>query len=56
VDLFNGQVASNQEDAWLLSGAVRENPTEAIANLRAAVRYLASLENVNASQIASLVG
>lgn len=54
VDLFNGQVASNQEDAGLLSGTVRENPTEAIANLRAAVRYLASLENVNASQISSL--
>jgi carboxymethylenebutenolidase len=54
--LFNGQVASNQEDAGLLSGAVRENPTEAIANLRAAVRYLASLENVYASQMASLVG
>lgn len=54
VDLFNGQFASNQEDAGQLSGAVRENPTEAIANLRAAVRYLASLENVNASQISSL--
>ena len=54
VDLFNGQVASNQEDAGQLSGAVRENPTEAIANLRAAVRYLASLDNVNASQISSL--
>jgi len=56
VDLFNGQVASNQEDAGLLSGTVRENPTEAIANLCAVVRYLASLKNVNASQIASLVG
>lgn len=54
VDLFNGQVASNQEDAGLLSGTVRENPTEALANLRTAVRYLASLENVNASQISSL--
>jgi carboxymethylenebutenolidase len=54
VDLFNGQVASNQEDAGQLSGAVRENPTEAIANLRAAVRYLASLDNVDASQISSL--
>ncbi len=54
VDLFNGQVASNQEDAGLLSGAVRKNPTEAIANLQAAVRYLAALENVNASQISSL--
>jgi carboxymethylenebutenolidase len=54
VDLFNGQVATSQEYAGLLSGAVRENPTEAIANLRAAVRYLASLENVNPSQISSL--
>lgn len=54
VDLFNGQVASNQEDAGLLSGTVRENPTEALANLRTALRYLASLENVNASQISSL--
>lgn len=54
VDLFNGRVASNQEDAGQLSGSVRENPTEAIANLRAAVRYLASLDNVDASQISSL--
>jgi carboxymethylenebutenolidase len=54
VDLFNGRVASNQEDAGQLSGAVRENPTEAITNLRAAVRYLASLDNVDASQISSL--
>ncbi|MPZ05688.1 MAG: dienelactone hydrolase family protein [Nitrososphaeraceae archaeon] len=54
VDLFNGQVASNQEEAGPLSGAVRDNPAEAIANLRAAVRYLASLKNVNASMISSL--
>lgn len=54
VDLFNGQEASTQEDARLLSGSVRENPAEAIANLQAAVRYLASLENVDASRISSL--
>jgi carboxymethylenebutenolidase len=54
VDLFDGQVASTQEDARLLSEAVRENPAEAIANLQAAVRYLASLENVDASRISSL--
>lgn len=54
VDLFNGQVALTQEDAGLLSGAVRENPAEAIANLQAAVRYLASLENADASRISSL--
>jgi carboxymethylenebutenolidase len=54
VDLFNGQVASNQEEAGPLSGAVRDNPAEAITNLRAAVSYLASLENVDASMISSL--
>jgi carboxymethylenebutenolidase len=54
VDLFNGQVASSQEEAGPLSGAVRDNPVEAIANLRAAVSYLASLENVDASMISSL--
>ena len=54
VDLFNGRVAMNQEDARLLSGEVRDNPEEAISNLQAAVRYLASLENVDASRIASL--
>jgi carboxymethylenebutenolidase len=36
------------------AGAVRENPSEAISNLQAAVRYLGSLESVNASRIASL--
>ena len=54
VDLFNGRVAMNQEDARLLSGEVRDNPEEAISNLQAAVRYLANLENVDASRIASL--
>ena len=37
-----------------LVGSVRENPSEAIANLQAAVRYLGSLESVNSSRIASL--
>lgn len=54
VDLFNGQVALTQEDAGVLSGTVRENPAEAISNLQSAVRYLASLENVDASRISSL--
>jgi carboxymethylenebutenolidase len=38
----------------LLSGEVRDNPEEAVSNLQAAVRYLANLENVDASRIASL--
>ena len=47
VDLFNGTVAANPEEAGQLAGGVRDNPSNAIANLQSAVRYLASLENVN---------
>lgn len=54
VDLFNGTVAANPEEAGQLAGAVRDNPSNAISNLQSAVRYLASLENVNSSRIASL--
>lgn len=54
VDLFNGTVAGNPEEAGQLAGAVRDNPSGAIANLQSAVRYLASSENVNSSRIASL--
>jgi len=53
-DMFNGQVATTPDQAMKFSGAVRENPSEAISNLQAAVRYLGSLENVNASRIGSL--
>ncbi|MGC1132827.1 MAG: dienelactone hydrolase family protein [Nitrososphaeraceae archaeon] len=53
-DMFNGQVATTPDQAMQFSGAVRENPSEAISNLQAAVRYLGSLENVNASRIGSL--
>jgi carboxymethylenebutenolidase len=53
-DLFNGTVAANPEEAGQLAGAVGDNPSNAIANLQSAVRYLASLENVNSSRIASL--
>jgi carboxymethylenebutenolidase len=53
-DMYNGQVATTPDQAMQLSGAVRENPSEAISNLQAAVRYLGSLENVNASRIGSL--
>lgn len=54
VDLFNGTVATTPEQARQLASSVRDNPSNAIANLQAAVRYLASLENVNSSRIASL--
>jgi carboxymethylenebutenolidase len=53
-DMYNGQVATTPDQAMQLAGSVRENPSEAIANLQAAVRYLGSLEGVNSSRIASL--
>ncbi len=54
VDLYNGQVANTTELAQSLVSKVRENPSQSINNLQHAVRYLASLENVNSSKIASL--
>lgn len=53
-DMYSGQVATTPDQAMQLVGSVTENPSEAIANLQAAVRYLGSLENVNSSRIASL--
>lgn len=53
-DLFNGSVAVNPEEAGQLASVVRDNPSNAITNLQSAVRYLASLEGVNSSRIASI--
>jgi carboxymethylenebutenolidase len=53
-DMYGGQVATTADQAMQLVGSVRDNPSEAIANLQAAVGYLSSLENVNPSRIASL--
>ena len=54
VDLYNGQVANTTESAQNLVSKVRENPSESVNNLQHALKYLASLENVNPSKIASL--
>jgi carboxymethylenebutenolidase len=55
VDLFNGEVVTNnQERSGELTGAIRENPDVAIQNMKGAVNYLKSLDNVNSSKIASL--
>jgi carboxymethylenebutenolidase len=54
VDLYNGQVANTPDTAQNLVSKVRDNPSESINNLQHAVKYLASLENVNSSKIASL--
>jgi carboxymethylenebutenolidase len=54
VDLYNGTAATDSSRASELSASVRNNPSGAIANMKSAVSYLSSLENVNASRIASL--
>jgi carboxymethylenebutenolidase len=54
VDLFNGEVTTNQTRASELSQSVRNNPNVAISNLQGAVKYLTSLPNVNPDKIASL--
>jgi carboxymethylenebutenolidase len=54
VDLYNGTVATDSTSAKELSSSVGNNPSAAIANMQSAVSYLSSLENVNASRIASL--
>jgi carboxymethylenebutenolidase len=54
VDLFNGEVTTDQKRASELSQSIRNNPDPAISNLKSAVEYLASLPNVNPDKIASL--
>jgi carboxymethylenebutenolidase len=54
VDLFNGEVTTDQKRASELSQAIRDNPDPAITNLKSAVKYLASLSNVNPEKVASL--
>src|SRR5919109_3317771 len=54
VDLFQGQVTADPNRARELSSAVRNNPALAIENMKSAVNYLTSLQNVNASRIASI--
>jgi carboxymethylenebutenolidase len=53
VDLF-GEVTADPNRARELSSAVRNNPGPAIENMKSAVRYLGTLDNVNASRIASI--
>jgi carboxymethylenebutenolidase len=46
VDLFDGQVADNPDDARKYSGQVRDNMKNAIVHLQSAVSFLKSNENV----------
>ena len=54
VDLFQGQVTADPNQARELSSFVRNNPGIAIENMKSAIAYLSSLQNVNASRIASI--
>ena len=54
VDLFQGQVTADPNRARELSSDVRNNPGVAIENMKSAVAYLSSLQNVDASRIASI--
>jgi len=54
VDLFKGQTATNNDQARLLSTSVRSNQSEAINNLRSAVKYISSLPFVDPTRIASI--
>jgi carboxymethylenebutenolidase len=54
VDLFNGEVTTDQKRASELTQSIRNNPAVAIENLKSAVEYLTTLPNVNSEKIASL--
>ena len=54
VDLFSGEVTTDQNRASELTQAIRDNPNIAIANLKSAITYLNSLPHVNPDKIASL--
>lgn len=54
VDLFKGEVTTDRNRSSELTQYIRDNPNIATANLQSAVKYLASLPNVNAEKIASL--
>jgi carboxymethylenebutenolidase len=54
VDLFKGEVTTDRNRSSELTQAVRENQDIATANLKSAVKYVASLPNVNAEKIVSL--
>ena len=54
VDLYNGKVAADPNEAGKLVQSVRINQENAITNLKAAVKYVSSLPIVDKSKIASI--
>ena len=54
VDLFDGKVGKDANEARELSSKVRNNHIVAINNMKAAVQYLKNLDNVDDDKIASM--
>ncbi|MBI1935599.1 dienelactone hydrolase family protein [Candidatus Woesearchaeota archaeon] len=54
VDMFDGKVGKDANEARELSSKVRNNPGEAIRNAKAAVEFLKKEENVDKDYIASI--
>ena len=54
VDLYDGKVGKNSTEAGQLAGKVRNNLPGAIANMKAAVKYLKNMDNVDDNKIASM--
>jgi len=54
VDLYNGKVASNPNEAMELVNKARDNQNESNSNLLAAVKYLKTLDYINQTKVASL--
>ena len=54
VDLFEGKVGKDANEARELTTKVRNNPSGAISNMKAAVEYLKNQNNVDKNKIASM--
>lgn len=54
VDLFKGEVTTDRNRSSELTQYVRDNQDMATANLKSAIKYLTSLQNVNPDKIVSL--
>lgn len=54
VDLFNGKIAKDANEARQLITPINKNPSEAIKNMKAAVEFLKNQNNIDKSKIASM--
>ncbi|MFN7161098.1 MAG: dienelactone hydrolase family protein [Candidatus Gracilibacteria bacterium] len=54
VDLYDGKLATTQDEARTYSSAARANPAEAMKNLDAGISYLKTLQNVNKDLIGAI--